>query len=91
MRTIDKIITEVGSKYGSPMGRKNVIPEPYSWDFDFSGRKWIPDGQNKRIYDCRVKMSPCGAYDSGGAYWGIARELRVSYTKDLTLIYFYRV
>lgn len=90
MRTIDKIITEVFSRGGAPMGRRNVIPPYYGRDFNWKGRKYIPDGQKKRIYDCKVPMSPCGAYDRGGAYWGIGKELRVSYTKDLTLIYFYR-
>jgi hypothetical protein len=43
----------------------------------------------KRIFDCAVPMCD-GAYDKGGAYWGIGRQLRVSYTKDLTYIHFYR-
>lgn len=29
-------------------------------------------------------------YDKGGAYWGIGSQLRVSYTKDLAYINFYR-
>ena len=45
---------------------------------------------NKTIFDCKVPMSD-GCYDSKGAYWGIGVELRVSYTKDLTYIKFYRV
>lgn len=44
---------------------------------------------NVKVYDCKVPMS-CGAYDKGGAYWGIGKELRVSYTKDLSFIHFYR-
>lgn len=44
---------------------------------------------NKKIYDCKVPMSD-GAYDKGSAYWGIGPELRVSYTKDLSYIRFYR-
>ena len=43
---------------------------------------------NKRIFDCKVSMS--GAYDVGGTYWGLGSELRVSYTKDLSYINFYR-
>lgn len=43
-----------------------------------------------KIYDCAVPMSD-GAYDNGGAYWGIGRQLRVSYTKDLSYIHFYRI
>ena len=44
---------------------------------------------NKTIFDCKVPMN--GAYDRGGVYWGLGRELRVSYTKDLTYIEFYRI
>lgn len=44
---------------------------------------------NKKIYDCYVPMN--GAYDRGGAYWGLGSSpLRVSYTKDLSYIEFYR-
>lgn len=45
---------------------------------------------DKRIFDCRVPM-PDGCYDRGGAYWGIGKELRVRYTKDLSYVEFYRV
>ena len=76
MRTIDKIITEVSTKYGAPMGRKSIGTIPY----------------DKKIYDCFVPMN--GAYDKGGAYWGLAihgvTQLRVSYTKDLSYVKFYR-
>jgi hypothetical protein len=47
-----------------------------------------PEG--KRIYDCAVPMIDL-CYDKGGAYWGIGRQLRVSYTKDLSYIRFYRL
>jgi len=74
MRTIDKIITEVSTKFGSPMGRSNTGVRP----------------DEGAIFDCAVPMSSCGAYDKGGAYWGIGSQLRVSYTKDLSYIEFYR-
>lgn len=80
MRTINKIITEVDGSRGAPMGRSNVGTRP----------------TDKRVYDCAVQMcSCCGAYDKGGAYWGSNRmgdigQLRVSYTKDLSFIHFYR-
>ena len=46
---------------------------------------------DKRVYDCRVPMcSCCGGYDRGGAYWGLGSQLRVSYTKDLSYVRFYR-
>jgi len=82
MKTIDKIITPVNTRRGAPMGRINI------------GTKKPTD---KRVYDCRVPMcSCCGAYDKGGAYWGSNRmgdigELRVSYTKDLSYVHFYRL
>ena len=44
---------------------------------------------NQRIYDCKVSLCSQG-YDKGGAYWGFGGELRVSYTKDLSYIEFYR-
>ena len=73
MRTINKIITEVNSFYGAPMGRMNEGSKP----------------DNKTVFDCVVPM--CGAYDKGGAYWGLGPQLRVSYTKDLYYINFYRI
>jgi hypothetical protein len=75
MRTIDKIITKVDTSRGAPMGRANV------------GTK--DDTIMKTVFDCRVPMSD-SAYDKGGAYWGCGAELRVSYTKDLSFIRFYR-
>lgn len=45
---------------------------------------------NTKIYDCRVNLDN-GGYDQGGVYWGIGNELRVSYTKDLSYIKFYRI
>jgi hypothetical protein len=73
-KTIDMIITNVNSSYGAPMGRQNI------------GEKHT----DKRIFDRAVPMSSDGAYDRGGVYWGIGPQLRVSYTKDLSYIHFYR-
>jgi hypothetical protein len=86
MRTIDKIITNVDCSRGSPMGRSNIGTRP----------KTITSGKNCRIvksnqttiFDCKVPLSD--GYDKGGAYWGIGEELRVSYTKDLSYVEFYR-
>ena len=75
MKTIDKIITKVGSCYGAPRGRRNVGTKPTD---------------ATKVYDCYVRMVT-GGYDSGGAYWGLGSPLRVSYTKDLNYIEFYRV
>ena len=54
MKTIDKIITNVSTKYGAPMGRADIGRKP----------------RNKKIFDCRVPLIYDGAYDRGGAYWG---------------------
>lgn len=78
MRTIDKIITKVNGKYGAPMGRNST------------GKR---EDVTSKIYDCAVPM-PDGVYDKGGAYWGTGingEQLRVSYTKDLSYIHFYRL
>jgi len=89
MRTIDKIITQVSTKYGAPMGRSNVGSLPHTIT---SGKncKILKKNQVK-VFDCRVPLVGYGDYDKGGAYWGIGRrELRVSYTKDLSYINSYR-
>lgn len=41
-----------------------------------------------KVFDCAVPMN--SAYDRGGVYWGLGSQLRVSYTKDLSYINFYR-
>lgn len=75
-RTIDLIITKVNGQYGAPMGRANVGV--------------VEHVEGEKVFDCRVPMSSDGAYDRGGAYWGIGRELRVKYTRSLDFIQFYR-
>lgn len=76
MATIDNIITHTGLVGGgAPMGRCNVGKRP----------------ADKRIYDCRIPMDRSdSAYDKGGAYWGHGAAVRVTYTKDLSYIRFYR-
>lgn len=49
----------------------------------------LPEPQAEKVYDCLVPMSD-GAYDKGGAYWGIGQPVRVQYTKSLSYISFYR-
>ena len=48
--------------------------------------------KDKRVYDCLVPIR--NGYDKGGAYWGapihVRAQLRVSYTKDLKYVRFYR-
>lgn len=71
---ISKIVYPVNCKFGAPMGRSNQGIAP----------------KNARIYDRKVPMSADSAYDKGGAYWGLGKELRVRYTADLQYIEFYR-
>lgn len=85
MRTIDKILTKVDCRFGAPMGRDNVQEGKFKMypiiqlaDYD----------ELPKIFDCKVELT--GGYDKGGAYWGTGKQLRVSYTKDLQLIHFYR-
>ncbi len=75
MKTIDLIITQVSTKFGAPMGRANINP--------------TNPQPEKTVFDCRVPLDS-GGYDKGGAYWGIGSQLWVSYTKDLSYIFFYR-
>ena len=77
MKSIDaynKIICNVNSKYGAPMGRCNKGIKPI----------------NTRIFNRAVPLVYDGVYDKGGAYWGSPSNLRVEYTKDLQYIKFYR-
>jgi hypothetical protein len=65
--------------------------------YKVSGKYGAPMGRSnvgtrptdKKIFDCLVPM-PDGCYDAGGVYWGLGKPLRVSYTKDLYYIEFYR-
>lgn len=88
MKTIDKIITKVNGQYGAPMGRANIGEYPHTVTSGKNCR--IVKKNQKTVFDCRVPMCNDGAYDKGGAYWGIGKELRVQYTKDLSYIKFYR-
>ena len=76
MTALEKIICKLDTRLGAPMGRPNV------------GTK--ENTIKKSVFDARVRICS-GGYDSGGAYWGLGSELRVSYTKDLEYIRFYRV
>lgn len=73
---IELLVPEVDSKYGAPMGRfSNTIDER---------------PKDQKVYDRALPITSDGAYDKGGAYWGIGKQLRVEYTKDLSYIRFYR-
>lgn len=83
MRTLDKIITQVDCKYGAPLGRDNIDNCPVSV---YNGEWFVYTG---KLFDCKVPLDS-GGYDSGGVYWGLGSELRVTYNKQLTYIQFYR-
>ena len=85
--TLEKILSPVNSKFGAPMGRSSYDRRPTIGMLG-DGTKLV-DGR-ATIFDCFVPMSSCGAYDVGGAYWGIGPRLRVAYTKDLNFVQFYR-
>jgi hypothetical protein len=90
MKTIDKIITKVDTSRGAPMGRSNVKPQNFTVVDIGAKHKVLSDGfKHILIFDSAVPMID-GAYDKGGAYWGIGSQLRVQYTKDLSFIEFYR-
>jgi len=71
----ERIICPVNCTYGAPMGRMSTIPDKKPAE---------------RIFDRYVPFID-GAYDQGGAYWGIPATLRVRYTRSLSYVEFYRV
>jgi len=81
-RILDRIITKMDCKFGAPMGRA-------SYD-ERDPQTLSKSTMNDKIFDCAVPMSSDSAYDLGGAYWGIGKQLRVKYNKTLTYIQFYR-
>ncbi len=78
---INRIITNVSSKYGAQCGRSNIGSK-----LDAISN---PNVHNK-FYDKRVIIDNQG-YDKGGVYWGLGSELRVEFSSDLSYIRFYRV
>jgi len=85
---ITRVIPEVSGKYGAPMGRPDR--DTRTTLGEFSDGTIIKDDREPH-YDKRVPMCTCcGAYDRGGAYWGIGAQLRVQFNRNLTYIHFYR-
>ena len=84
-RTIDQIITKCNTSFGAPMGRPNFDNRKKSW---CNGIQFVE--YSGKVYDCEIPLNS-GGYDRFGAYWGLGNQLRVSYTKDLQYINFYRV
>ena len=93
MKTLNKIITECNYIYGAPIGREDVLPDyPHKIVDIGAPHKFLVDLKTKKsrtLFDSQVKLDN-GAYDKGGAYWGFPDNLRVSYTKDLSYVVFYR-
>jgi len=87
---IEQLIPELNCKYGAPMGRANLLTAKKEFINQVTGETFTTIS-GSRIFDKRVPMSSCGAYDKGGAYWGIGKQLRVKFNKELTYIEFYRV
>ncbi len=71
---IDLLVPKVNTAYGAPMGRISDSIDKKPKDI--------------KIYDRAVPM--IDGYDKGGAYWGIGKQLRAEYNKDLSYIRFYR-
>ena len=80
------IMYKCDTSRGAPMGRSNVGKQPVTVIRD-NGR--ICKCDQVKVYQRRVPMID-GAYDSGGAYWGIGRPLYVRFTLDLEYVEFFR-
>lgn len=76
---IKRVITEVNTKFGAPMGRRSYGVDPNTV---------VTNEKEVKIYDKRVPMD--GVYDLGGAYWGYGNQLRVRFSADLSYVEFYR-
>lgn len=87
---VHRVIPEVNTKLGAPMGRSSLGEHPHTITSGNNGK--IFKNNQPKVYDKRVPMcSCCGAYDKGGAYWGTGKQLRVRFTPDLSYIEFYRL
>lgn len=73
-----KLVTpEVGTKYGAPMGRSNVMEVDILTE--------IP-----KVTTRKLEMCSTGDYDIGGAYWGIGEAMYATYSKDGEIITYHR-
>jgi len=82
-----QIMRKVDTSRGAPMGRPNVGSQPITVTRDPKCREYKCD--QTKVYQRRVPMID-GAYDSGGAYWGIGKPLYVRFTLDLSYVEFFR-
>jgi len=106
-KIITKVDGSRGAPMGRPnVGKKPVeflpdmsdvidIKDTLHYNYLWIARKKELNKNLKIVFDCAVPMNR--GYDRGGAYWGLPSpgkgmgQLRVSYTKDLTYINFYRL
>jgi len=83
---LKRVITQVNTQYGAPMGRFNKGERPPAIT---KGRSCIMFKKHQPvIYTKHVPLIE--GYDNGGVYWGIGAPLYVEFTPDLTYISFYR-
>jgi hypothetical protein len=83
-----QIMRKVDTSRGAPMGRPNVGSQPVTITSGRNGR--IYASHQTKVYQRRVALPYDGAYDAGGAYWGIGKPLYVRFTKDLSYVEFFR-
>jgi hypothetical protein len=84
---LSDIITNVSTKYGAPLGRRNIGSQPVTVIRGKRGR--ICKKDQVKVYEKRVPLMD-GGYDRGGAYWGTPSNLYVRFTKDLSYIEYFR-
>ena len=65
--------SQVGSKYGAPMGR----PSTARRDLEQDGLLQPDGGLPRKLYLQRLRLDS-GGYDSGGAYWGLGEPMWVA-------------
>ena len=83
-----QILRKVDTSRGAPMGRSNVGKQPVTVTRGRNGR--ICKCDQVKVYQRRVSLPYDGAYDRGGAYWGIGKPLYLRFTKDLSYVEFFR-
>lgn len=64
----------VNCQYGAPMGRES-----------YNSERHLESEETVRLHLQRVAMVDGGAYDSGGAYWGIGAPLWCAWLRHLRI------
>lgn len=83
---LKRVITNVNTKFGAPMGRTNKGTHPPAITSGRNGR--MCKKHQPKVYTKHVPLDQ--GYDAGGAYWGMGSPLYVSFTPDLSYIEFNR-